>query len=67
MPSQAPQSGPVTTQDRDFCEIGSDFEFVDGQYLIPANSRALPWGDSAEIIYVESGRQALAIATGSPR
>jgi hypothetical protein len=61
MPSQAPAKKSVATQERDFSEIGSDFELVDGRYLIPANSRRLPWEDSADIIYVESGRQALAI------
>jgi hypothetical protein len=60
LPSNA-QNGSATTRLRDICEIGSDFELVDDRYLIPANSQALPWEDSADIIYVESGRQALAI------
>jgi hypothetical protein len=44
-----------------FSEIGSDFERVNDKYLLPADSQPLPWEDSADIIYVESGRQTLAI------
>jgi hypothetical protein len=57
----------VRTKVRDFTEIGSDFELAKGEYLTPASSRQLPWEDSADIIYVESGRQALAIVEAELR
>jgi len=41
-------------------EIGSDFEIVERKYLISDKPQKIPWEDSSEIIYVESGRQALA-------
>ena len=42
-------------------EIGSDFETVERKYLISGQPQKVPWEDSSEIIYVESGRQALAL------
>jgi hypothetical protein len=51
----------------DVREIGSDFELVEDRYLGPTTSRSLPWEDSAPIIYVQSGRQALAAAQAELR
>jgi hypothetical protein len=48
-------------------EIGSDFELVDDSCLTAARSARLPWESSADITYVESGRQALAVAEAELR
>jgi hypothetical protein len=48
-------------------EIGSDFELVEDRYLGPSTPTRLPWEDSAGIVYVESGRQALALAEAELR
>jgi hypothetical protein len=61
MNSQVTQTGPLTTPALVTSEIGSDFELVDDRYLIPIKSRPLPWETDSDIIYVESGRQALAV------
>lgn len=71
------RTGPVTSQDAltrspaaqapGVREIGSDFELVEDRYLGPATSARLPWEDSARIIYVESGRQALAVVEAELR
>jgi len=71
------RTGPVTSQDAltrspaaqapGVREIGSDFELVEDRYLGPATSARLPWEDSARILYVESGRQALAVVEAELR
>jgi len=67
MPSHEPQSGSGTTSASSFSEIGSYFERVDDRYLLPANSQPMPWEDTADIIYTESGRQAVAIVEAALR
>ncbi len=48
-------------------EIGSDFELVEVRFLGPGSSAPLPWEDAAPITYLESGRQALALAEAELR
>jgi hypothetical protein len=61
MISQRSQTRSPTKRRCDVPEIGSDFELVKNKYLIPINSRRFPWEGAADITYVESGRQALAL------
>jgi hypothetical protein len=57
----------ATTHVLDTREIGSNFELVEGRYLTSTTSLRLPWEDASDIVYVESGRQALAVAEAELR
>jgi len=59
------QTTSLTT--RALPEIGSDFELVEEEYLIPIESQRLPWEVDSDILYVESGRQALAVVEAELR
>lgn len=65
--TMTPATLPPPTQAPGVREIGSDFELVQDRYLGPSTSTRLPWEDSAGIVYVESGRQALALAEAQLR
>jgi hypothetical protein len=60
MTSQGAPIRPPATRGAHVREIGSNFELVEDRYLGPTTS-TLPWEDPADIVYVESGRQALAL------
>jgi len=61
MTSQYARTRPPAPQGSDVREIGSNFELVEDRYLGLTPSKSLPWEDSSATIYVESGRQALAL------
>lgn len=56
-----------TTQTLSIPEIGSSFELVGDKYLTQTTSRRFPWEEASSIIYVESGRQALAVVEAELR
>lgn len=57
----------MTSQALDVPEIGSSFELVQEKYLAQSVSLRLPWQAGADVIYVESGRQALAVVEAELR
>jgi hypothetical protein len=59
--------GSATTGVLDAPEIGSNFQSVEDKYLTSTESRRPPWEDASDIIYVESGRQALAVVEAELR
>lgn len=66
-PKWSPRIGPMTSQALDVSEIGSSFELVQEKYLAQSTSRRLPWQEDPDIIYLESGRQALAVVEAELR
>lgn len=61
MTRQRAETGSLSMQSIDDPEIGSDFENVEDKYLAPTKSLRLPWEEASGTIYLESGRQALAV------
>jgi hypothetical protein len=60
--------GSPTAQELNIPEIGSDFELVESKYLNEVMPRRLPWEEEgSNVIYVESGRQALAVVEAELR
>lgn len=63
MNSHESPTGPAI----DVPEIGSSFESVESKYLTQTTSSRLPWEKASAVIYVESGRQALAVVEAELR
>ena len=57
----------MTSQALDVPEIGSSFELVQEKYLAQSTSRRFPWQEDPDTIYLESGRQALAVVEAELR